>query len=100
MLLVSIALTTISIHTLTPAYVKAAARDTKAYLRGIGSQTLVGYAAVDGEANFRTTLAEYLTCGNESIVVDLYGGCGLSLALPAQAAPLSSLFWTPTVPPP
>lgn len=55
------------------AYVKAAARDIKAYLRGVNSETLVGYAAVDGEPEFRNTLAEYLTCGEESIVVDLYG---------------------------
>lgn len=55
------------------AYVKAAARDIKAYLRGVNSETLVGYAAVDGEPDFRNTLAEYLTCGEESIVVDLYG---------------------------
>lgn len=55
------------------AYVKAAARDIKAYLRGVNSETLVGYAAVDGEPEFRDTLADYLTCGEESIVVDLYG---------------------------
>jgi len=34
---------------------------------------LVGYAAVDGEPAFRDTLADYLTCGDEDIVVDLYG---------------------------
>ena len=54
------------------AYVKAAARDIKAYLKGINSGALVGYAAVDGEPAFRDTLAEYLTCGDEDIVVDLY----------------------------
>jgi len=55
------------------AYVKAAARDIKAYLKGINSGALVGYAAVDGEPAFRDTLADYLTCGDEDIVVDLYG---------------------------
>jgi hypothetical protein len=55
------------------AYVKAAARDIKAYLRGVNSGALVGYAAVDGEPAFRDTLAHYLTCGEEDIVVDLYG---------------------------
>lgn len=55
------------------AYVKAAARDIKAYLKGIKSGALVGYAAVDGEASFRDTLADYLTCGDEDLVVDLYG---------------------------
>jgi hypothetical protein len=33
----------------------------------------VGYSAVDGDADFRDTMAEYLTCGEEAIVVDLYG---------------------------
>jgi len=42
-------------------------------LKGIKSGALVGYAAVDGEAVFRDTLADYLTCGDEDIVVDLYG---------------------------
>lgn len=65
---------TISGSSLTrAAYVKAAARDIKAYLKGIKSGALVGYAAVDGEAAFRDTLADYLTCGDEDIVVDLYG---------------------------
>jgi len=42
-------------------------------LKGINSGALVGYAAVDGEPAFRDTLADYLTCGDEDIVVDLYG---------------------------
>ncbi|KAK8843496.1 hypothetical protein IAR55_007156 [Kwoniella newhampshirensis] len=54
-------------------YVKAAARDIKAYLKSVGSTALVGYAAVDGDADFRNSLAEYLTCGGDSIAVDLYG---------------------------
>lgn len=54
-------------------FVKAAARDTKAYLRSKGSQALVGYAAVDGDEAFRTSLATYLTCGNDTVDVDLYG---------------------------
>ncbi|WVQ92527.1 hypothetical protein IAS59_006338 [Cryptococcus gattii] len=54
-------------------FVKAAARDIKAYLKSVGSSALVGYAAVDGEADFRNSLAEYLTCGGDSIAVDLYG---------------------------
>lgn len=58
------------------AFVKAAARDTKAYLRSIGSKALVGYAAVDTDLDFRNALADYLTCGNDSVSVDLYGECG------------------------
>ncbi|WOO80933.1 1,3-beta-glucanosyltransferase gel4 [Vanrija pseudolonga] len=54
-------------------FVKAAARDTKAYLRSIGSKALVGYAAVDTDLDFRNALADYLTCGNDSVSVDLYG---------------------------
>ncbi|OXG33135.1 1,3-beta-glucanosyltransferase [Cryptococcus neoformans] len=54
-------------------FVKAAARDIKAYLKSVGSSALVGYAAVDGEPDFRNSLAEYLTCGGDSIAVDLYG---------------------------
>ncbi|KAL1410950.1 1,3-beta-glucanosyltransferase [Vanrija albida] len=54
-------------------FVKAAARDTKAYLNSINSKALVGYAAVDTDLEFRNALADYLTCGNESVSVDLYG---------------------------
>jgi hypothetical protein len=67
------------------AFVKAAARDTKSYLKSISSSALVGYAAVDGDADFRNTVAEYFTCGEEEIVVDLYGEwifglCGLDFS--------------------
>ncbi|KAK1922373.1 Glucanosyltransferase-domain-containing protein [Papiliotrema laurentii] len=54
-------------------FVKAAARDVKAYLGAIGSKALVGYAAVDGDADFRNNMAEYMTCGDEADLVDLYG---------------------------
>jgi hypothetical protein len=55
------------------AFVKAAARDIKAYLKGVGSKALVGYSAVDGDAAFRNTLAEYMTCGDDTVRVDIYG---------------------------
>lgn len=54
-------------------FVKAAARDIKAYLGAIGSKALVGYAAVDGDAAFRNNMADYMTCGDEADLVDLYG---------------------------
>ncbi|WRT68843.1 uncharacterized protein IL334_005824 [Kwoniella shivajii] len=54
-------------------YVKAAARDIKAYLKSVSSSALVGYSATDGDAEFRNSLAEYMTCGGDSIAVDLYG---------------------------
>jgi hypothetical protein len=79
------------------AYIKAAARDIKAYLASKSSKALVGYASVDGEEDFRgmvgfraprslapadgalhhfvptVPIANYLTCGNDTISVDLYG---------------------------
>lgn len=58
---------------LTPAYVKAAARDVKAYLKSISSSALVGYAATDGPDDFRKGVADYLTCGNDTVTVDLFG---------------------------
>lgn len=55
------------------AFVKAAARDIKAYLRSRGSSALVGYSSVDGDRDFRDPLANYLTCGNDTVSLDLYG---------------------------
>lgn len=60
-------------NTDAPAFVKAAARDVRAYLRGIGSTRLVSYAATDGDAAFRNSMAHYMTCGPEETTVDLYG---------------------------
>ena len=51
----------------------------------MGSSALVGYAAVDGEADFRNTMAEYMTCGEDAVSVDLYGEFVLST--------LVSVFW-------
>jgi hypothetical protein len=60
------------------AYVKAAARDTKAYLASKSSSTLVGYAAIDAPSDVRTPLASYLSCdpsntGSGSTAIDIYG---------------------------
>ncbi|KAF8973849.1 glycoside hydrolase family 72 protein [Flammula alnicola] len=59
-------------------FVKAAARDTKAYLKSKGSSALVGYAAINGDSSWRGELANFLTCdpsgGNsDSTSIDLYG---------------------------
>ncbi|KAF8155936.1 glycoside hydrolase family 72 protein [Crassisporium funariophilum] len=59
-------------------YVKAAARDTKAYLKSKSSSILVGYAAINGASTFREPLAKYLTCdpsgaNSDSTSIDLYG---------------------------
>ncbi|KAM5532182.1 hypothetical protein V8D89_014138 [Ganoderma adspersum] len=59
-------------------FIKAAARDVRAYLNKISSSALVGYAAIDGDDNWVLPLAEYLSCdptsansGDSSI--DLFG---------------------------
>ncbi|KAI6005009.1 carbohydrate-binding module family 43 protein/Glycoside hydrolase family 72 protein [Pisolithus orientalis] len=59
-------------------FVKAAARDVKAYLNSIQSSALVGYAAIDGDASWIVPLANYLSCdpsGSNSgaTAIDLYG---------------------------
>ncbi|WVR09251.1 hypothetical protein IAU60_006316 [Kwoniella sp. DSM 27419] len=64
---------TVAANTNAAPYVKAAARDIKAYLKSVNSNALVGYSATDGDADFRNSLADYLTCGNDTITVDLYG---------------------------
>ncbi|KAF6745022.1 1,3-beta-glucanosyltransferase [Ephemerocybe angulata] len=54
-------------------YLKAAARDLKAYLRSKNSNALVGYASINGDSTWRNALADYLTCGSEDIAIDIYG---------------------------
>ncbi|EMD41638.1 glycoside hydrolase family 72 protein [Gelatoporia subvermispora B] len=63
-------------NTVAAAFVKAAARDTRAYLNSIGSSALVGYAAIDGD--WIVDLAEYLSCdpsgsNSGSTSIDLWG---------------------------
>jgi hypothetical protein len=53
--------------------VKAAARDIKAYLKGISSTALVGYSATDGDSAFRNSMAHFMTCGADDVSVDIYG---------------------------
>ncbi|KAJ7042634.1 1,3-beta-glucanosyltransferase [Mycena alexandri] len=59
-------------------FVKAAARDIKAYLTSISSSALVGYAAIDGAADFLVPLANYLSCDSSgsnsgASAIDLFG---------------------------
>jgi hypothetical protein len=68
------------IQTSIPAapYLKAAARDIKAYLKSINSSALVGYASIDSASDFRLDLADYLSCdpsgsNSGSTAIDLYG---------------------------
>ncbi|KAH7916492.1 carbohydrate-binding module family 43 protein/Glycoside hydrolase family 72 protein [Hygrophoropsis aurantiaca] len=64
--------------TYAAAYVKAAARDVKAYLNSKSSSALVGYASIDGDATWLDPLANYLSCdpsgtNSGASAIDLYG---------------------------
>ncbi|KAJ6612839.1 glycoside hydrolase family 72 protein [Mycena sp. CBHHK59/15] len=59
-------------------FIKAAARDMKAYLTSISSSALVGYADIDGASNFRDVVADYLSCdpsgsNSGSTSIDIFG---------------------------
>lgn len=55
------------------AYVKAAVRDTKAYIKEQGYRTIpVGYSANDDTA-IRVDLADYFACGDEEDRADFFG---------------------------
>ncbi|KAF8641104.1 hypothetical protein AX17_000747 [Amanita inopinata Kibby_2008] len=65
-------------NTQVSPYVKAAARDIKAYLNSKQSSALVGYAAINGASNWRNALANFLSCdpsnsNSGSTAIDLYG---------------------------
>ncbi|KIK97879.1 carbohydrate-binding module family 43 protein [Paxillus rubicundulus Ve08.2h10] len=64
--------------TAAATFVKAAARDVKAYLNSIKSSALVGYASIDGDSSWIYPLAEYLSCdisgtNSGASAIDLYG---------------------------
>ncbi|CAO1620368.1 unnamed protein product [Parajaminaea phylloscopi] len=58
-------------------FVKAAARDIKAYLKSKGKENiLVAYSGADapsGPQGRRQLLADYLACGSDEVSIDLYG---------------------------
>lgn len=55
------------------AYVKAAIRDTKAYIKKMNYRSIpVGYSAND-DIEIRVDLADYFACGNASVRADFFG---------------------------
>ncbi|KAJ7853415.1 1,3-beta-glucanosyltransferase [Mycena leptocephala] len=59
-------------------FLKAAARDVRAYLKSISSSALIGYADIDGASSFRDGVAQYLSCdpsgaNDGTSAVDLFG---------------------------
>jgi len=82
--------------TATLTFVKAAARDTKAYLTSKKSTALVGYAAIDGDDTWVVPLASYLACdpsgaNSGSSAIDIFGlnnyeWCGQSTFQASYAA--------------
>ncbi|KAG8704974.1 1,3-beta-glucanosyltransferase gas1 [Ceratobasidium sp. 394] len=59
-------------NTHTGPFIKAAARDIKAYLKSKGSSALVGYSTVDSSL-IRDNVVQYLTCNNAETSVDIIG---------------------------
>ena len=59
-------------YTPASAFVKAAVRDTKAYIKSKGYTTGVGYAA-DDDAGVRASVAAYFNCGNAADGIDFWG---------------------------
>ncbi|KAF7198092.1 1,3-beta-glucanosyltransferase [Pseudocercospora fuligena] len=55
------------------AFVKAAVRDTKAYIKAQGYRTIgVGYATND-DADIRENMANYFNCGDQDSAIDFWG---------------------------
>jgi hypothetical protein len=55
------------------AYVKAAVRDTKAYIKSKNYRSMgVGYAAND-DKDIRAEIAQYFNCGDEDSAIDFWG---------------------------
>ncbi|OCB85209.1 glycoside hydrolase family 72 protein [Sanghuangporus baumii] len=60
-------------ETATLPFIKAAARDVKAYLRSKNLNILVGYAAIDADRSWLDPLANYLSCDSDEESLDIFG---------------------------
>jgi len=60
-------------QTAAAPFVKAAARDIRAYLNSKKSSALVGYAAIDGDPSWIVALANYLSCDSVNTAIDIFG---------------------------
>ncbi|KAK5107170.1 hypothetical protein LTR62_001664 [Meristemomyces frigidus] len=60
-------------NTEASAFVKAAVRDTKAYIKSMNYRTIgVGYATND-DAEIRVDMADYFNCGDSASAIDFWG---------------------------
>lgn len=60
-------------NTAASAFVKAAVRDTKAYIKSQNYRTIgVGYATND-DASIRVDMADYFNCGDQTDAIDFWG---------------------------
>jgi hypothetical protein len=59
-------------NTAASAYVRAAVRDLKAYVKAKSYTKYIGYATSD-DANIRENVANYFNCGDQSTAIDFYG---------------------------
>jgi len=65
-------------ETAAATFIKAAARDIKAYLNSKSSTALVGYASIDADDTWLDSFANYLSCdpsnsNSDSSAIDLFG---------------------------
>ncbi|KAF7789199.1 hypothetical protein EIP86_000138 [Pleurotus ostreatoroseus] len=64
--------------TAAAAFIKAAARDVKAYLNSKNINALIGYAAIDADDSWLVPFANYLSCdpsntNSDATAIDLFG---------------------------
>ncbi|EJD04270.1 glycoside hydrolase family 72 protein [Fomitiporia mediterranea MF3/22] len=60
-------------ETATAPFIKAAARDIKAYLKSKNLNILVGYAAIDADRSWLDPLANFFSCDSDADSLDIFG---------------------------